>query len=88
MSRSRVPARARGENSPLHGYWAVFDHLGKYWFSKNKPMDRLPICDRAIREDCPHPIRVAEARGPSLGAPKNGLWLIGRNGRIPLHRAA
>ena len=48
--------QARGENSPLHGYWAVFDHLGKYWFSKNKPMDRLPICDRAIREDCPHPI--------------------------------
>ena len=48
--------QARGENSPLHGYWAVFDHLGKYWFSKNKPMDRLPICDRAIREDCPHSI--------------------------------
>ncbi len=48
--------QARGENSPLHGYWSVFDHLGKYWFSKNKPMDRLPICDRAIREDCPHPI--------------------------------
>ena len=47
--------QARGEKSPLHGYWAVFDHLGKYWFSKNKPMDRLPICDRAIREDCPHP---------------------------------
>jgi len=48
--------QARGETSPLHGYWAVFDHLGKYWFSKNKPMDKLPICDRAIREDCPHPI--------------------------------
>ena len=48
--------QVRGENSPLHGYWAVFDHLGKYWLSKNKPMNRLPICDRAIREDCPHPI--------------------------------
>ena len=48
--------QARGEKSPLHGYWAVFDHLGKYWISKNKPMDRLPICDRAMREDCPHPI--------------------------------
>ena len=48
--------QARGESSPLHGYWAVFDHLGRYWFSKNKPTDRLPICDRAIREDCPQPI--------------------------------
>ena len=48
--------QARGEKSPLHGYWTVLDHFGKYWFSKNKPMDRLPICDRAIREDCPHPI--------------------------------
>ncbi len=48
--------QARGENSPLHGYWAVLDHLGKYWFSKNKPMNRLPICDRAIREDCPYSI--------------------------------
>ena len=52
----KCACQARGENSPLHGYWAIVDHLGKYWFSKNKPMDRLPICDRAIREDCPHPI--------------------------------
>ena len=48
--------QARGDKSPLHGYWPVFDHLGKYWFTRNKPMDRLPICDRAIREDCTHPI--------------------------------
>ena len=49
--------QARGENSPLHGRWAVFDHLGKYWFSRNKPKDRLPICDRAIREDGLRPIK-------------------------------
>ena len=49
--------QARGENSPLHGYGAVLDHLGKYWLSKDKPTDRLPICDRAIREDCPQPIK-------------------------------
>ena len=48
--------QARGENSPLHGYWAVLDHFEKYWFSNKKPKDRLPICDRALREDCPHPI--------------------------------
>ena len=46
--------QARGENSPLHGYWAALDHFGRYWFSKNKPTGSLPICDRAIREDCPH----------------------------------
>ena len=48
--------QARGEASPLHGYWAVLDHFGKYWFSRNKPQNRLPICDRAIQEDCPLPI--------------------------------
>ncbi len=48
--------QARGEGSPLHGYWAVLDHFRKYWFSRNKPQHRLPICDRAIREDCPLPI--------------------------------
>ena len=51
--------QARGENSPLHGRWAVLDHFGKYWFSEEKPDDRLPICDRAFREDCPHPIKWA-----------------------------
>lgn len=48
--------QARGEASPLHGYWAVLDHFRKYWFSRNKPEHRLPICDRALREDCPFPI--------------------------------
>ncbi len=49
--------QARGENSPLHGRWAVLDHFGKHWFSKVKPDNRLPICDRAFREDCPLPIK-------------------------------
>ena len=48
--------QARGEASPLHGYWAVLDHFGKYWFTRDKPQHRLPICDRAIRVDCPLPI--------------------------------
>ncbi len=45
------------ENSPLHGQWAVLDHFAKYWFSQDKPQDRFPISDRALREDCPHPIK-------------------------------
>ena len=48
--------QARGEASPMHGYWAVLDRFHRYWFSKDKPRDRLPIDDRAIREDCPLPI--------------------------------
>ena len=49
--------QARGEDSTLHGHWAVLDHFGKYWFSNEKPEGRLPISDRALREDCPHPIK-------------------------------
>ena len=45
------------EDSPLHGHWAVLDHFGEYWFSKDRREDRLPVCDRAIREDCPYPIK-------------------------------
>ena len=45
------------EDSPLHGHWAVLDHFGKYWFSDEKPKGKLPISDRAIREDCPHPFK-------------------------------
>ncbi len=49
--------QARGEDSILHGHWAVLDHFGKYWFSNDKPAGRLPMSDRAFREDCPHPIK-------------------------------
>ena len=45
------------KNSPLHGHWAVLDHFANYWFSTDKPEDGLPISDRALREDCPHPIK-------------------------------
>lgn len=49
--------QARGENSPLYGHWALLDHVQKYWFGTHKDRDGLPICDRAFREDCPHPIK-------------------------------
>ena len=49
--------QARGETSPLHGYWAVLDRFRQYWFSKDKARNRLPIADHAIREDCPLPIK-------------------------------
>ena len=48
--------QARGEVSPLHGFWALLDHFSPYWFSANKARTALPVCDRALREDCPFPI--------------------------------
>ena len=47
---------ARGEASPLHGRWAVFDYFQRYWFSRDKPQGRLPVSDQAIRRDCLLPI--------------------------------
>ena len=45
------------EDSALDGHWAVLDHFQEHWFSQQKPWEQLPVCDRAIREDCPHPIK-------------------------------
>ena len=49
--------QAREEKSPLHGHWVLLDHFAPYWFSANKVHSTLPICDRAVREDCPHSIQ-------------------------------
>ena len=48
--------QARGEDSPLHGYWALFDQFARYWFNSDKSLANLPVSDRALREDCPFPI--------------------------------
>ena len=47
----------RGEHSPLHGYWALLDRFEPYWFNDRRALGAVPVCDRAIREDCPDPIR-------------------------------
>lgn len=48
---------ARGEGSPLHGFWVLLDHFAPYWFDDQKEVRPVSIADRAIREDCPEPIR-------------------------------
>ena len=53
----RRSCQAVGEESPLHGQWVLFDHFAPYWFSEDKTRRSLPISDRAIREDCPRPIK-------------------------------
>ena len=78
--------QARGANSPLQGRWAVLDHFGKYWFSKEKPDGTLPICDRAFREDCPHPIKWAGVltklkRSYQLGSGKSATLAVSRIAR-------
>ena len=53
----RRSCQAVGEESPLHGQWVLFDHFAPYWFSEDKTRRTLPVSDRAIREDCPRPIK-------------------------------
>ena len=48
--------QTRGEDSPLHAYWALFDQFAPYWFSSSKALTNLPVSDRALCEDCPFPI--------------------------------
>ena len=53
----RRSCQAAGEDSPLHGQWVLFDHFAPYWFNEDRMRHTLPISDRAIREDCPRPIK-------------------------------
>ena len=53
----RRSCQALGEESPLHGQWALLDHFAPYWFSERKNDHTQAISDRAIREDCPLPIQ-------------------------------
>ena len=52
----RRASQAFGEDSPLHGQWNIVDHFGPYWFGDRKSEHAQPVCDHAIREDCPYPI--------------------------------
>ena len=49
--------QARGDASPLARHWALLDHVRRYWLSGTERAKPLPISDRAIREDCPRPIK-------------------------------
>ena len=52
---------ARGEQSPLHGFWSLIDHVAPYWFSGNATAPSLRVCDRAMRVDCPDQIEWPSA---------------------------
>ena len=53
----RRSCQARGESSPLRGQWVLVDHFAPYWFSGDKTGRALQISDRAIRQDCPRPVK-------------------------------
>ena len=53
----RRAGQAKGKSSPLYGLWNLVDHFSPYWFGGDRVDPHLPICDRAAREDCPHPIK-------------------------------
>jgi len=48
---------ALGERSPLHGLWTLLDFFASYWFADGEARGVAPVDDRAIREDCPFPVR-------------------------------
>ena len=52
---------ARGDRSPLHGFWNLIDHGAPYWFSGNSTEPSLRVCNRALRADCPDPIQWPSA---------------------------
>ncbi len=47
---------ARGERSPLHGFWGLIDHGAPYWFGGSATAPYHRVCSRALRADCPDPI--------------------------------
>ena len=53
----RRACQALGERSPLHGLWTLLDFFAPYWFAGGEARGVAPVDDRAIREDCPFPVR-------------------------------
>ncbi len=56
-SSFRRSCQALGEESPLRGQWVLIDHFAPYWFSEDKTRRTALVCDRAIQEDCPRPVK-------------------------------
>ena len=52
---------ARGERSPLHGFWSLIDHGAPYWFGGDATAPSRRVCNRALRADSPDPIRWPSA---------------------------
>ena len=64
--------QARGDASPLAGYWALIDHFAPYWLRGRESATSLPVGDRAIREDGPATI---EWPGPLTRFVRYNRWV-------------
>lgn len=64
--------RARGGASPISGHWALLDHFAPYWFRGGGIRTEIPVCDRAMRADCPRPI---EWPGPLTKHVRHYNWI-------------
>ena len=47
---------ARGEKSPLYGFWNLIDHGAPYWFSGDATAPSRRVCSRALQADYVQPI--------------------------------
>ena len=68
----RSASQARGDASPLAGYWALIDYFARYWFRGSDSAISLPVSDRAIREDFPGTIQWP---GPLTRIVRYNQWI-------------
>ena len=53
----RRAGQSMGKSSPLHGLWNLVDYFAPYWYGGERTDVHMPVCDRAMREDCPNPVK-------------------------------
>ena len=88
----RQAGQAMGEGSPLHGLWDLVDYFAPYWYGGKRADVHMPVCDRALREDCPHPVKwptllIRHARSYEwIRRPQNGWPYPPPAGRLDFDR--
>ncbi len=72
--------QALGDKSPMRGQWVLMDFFAPYWFNEKTNHGDQPVSDRAIREDCPYPIKW-----PALLARymRTRQWLMRNKDKFP-----
>lgn len=70
---------ARGEHSPLYGYWTLVDHFAPYWLSTQRASTPL-VSEEAMRTDCPDPIHWP---GSLLTFSRSFDWIVANRQRWP-----
>ena len=70
---------ARGEHSPLYGYWVLVDHFAPYWLNAQRASSPL-VSEEAVRTDCPEPIQWP---GSLLTFSRSFDWIVANRQRWP-----